>query len=304
MKNINVVCTSKPGDGLLKYSYEHSSYLRQLGFQSQLIIITHPDFREIDYIKSIGEKYIHNEFVFFDDKNMDNWYPYRKESVTLIMGRSMLTLPYLKRDEYKHSQLLTLSVLFGNNLISVYSENHPKDYPIALNYFNPKKVVDLCDYDVYPNGVGLQFQKIINFDIYKPFKNDIKYEYLFLGTNKEYYKNIEDFISKNPSKYQSYGIVAYSGHKYINPKLNNINVPVENLLGSFETYCYVKSTFDPAPRLMQEFRYFDKKVLYLRDKNIIDGGSVYWNRPIPTRESYFKNFQVLVDVLENQFNFN
>ena len=37
-----------------------------------------------------------------------------------------------------------------NNLISVYSENHVKDYPIALQYFKPKKIYDLCDFDVYP----------------------------------------------------------------------------------------------------------------------------------------------------------
>ena len=69
--------------------------------------------------------------------------------------------------------------MFNNKLISVYSENHIKEYPIALRYFNPKEVYDLCDWDVYPNGVGTQYEKMINFDVYKPVKNDVQFEYLF-----------------------------------------------------------------------------------------------------------------------------
>ena len=57
-----------------------------------------------------------------------------------------------------------------------------------------------------------------------------------------------------------------------------MNVPVKNLLGSFETYVYTKPNFDPAPRIIQECKYFGKKVLYLRDKEIQDGGPVYWKR--------------------------
>ena len=30
--------------------------------------------------------------------------------------------------------------------------------------------------------------KMINFDVYKPVKNDVQFEYLFLGTNNVYYK--------------------------------------------------------------------------------------------------------------------
>ena len=40
------------------------------------------------------------------------------------------------------------------------------------------------DYDVYVNGVGEQFEKIINFSIYKTIKEDIQFKYLFLGTNE------------------------------------------------------------------------------------------------------------------------
>jgi hypothetical protein len=48
----------------------------------------------------------------------------------------------------------------------------------------------------------------------------------------------------------------------------------------FETYVYAKETFDPAPRILQECKFFGKNVIYIRDKSIIDGGSVYWRRDI------------------------
>jgi hypothetical protein len=52
MKNsVNIVCTSKPGDGLLHYSYEHCSYLNDLGINSKLIIVTHPKYSEDEYTK-------------------------------------------------------------------------------------------------------------------------------------------------------------------------------------------------------------------------------------------------------------
>jgi len=288
---INIVCTSKPGDGLLRYSYEHCSYLNSLGIQSQLIIITHKKFSEKDYTDSIVEQYI----TPYEPILFNNYTP-KKNDISLIMGRSMLTLPYLSKKDYTKEQLLTLHFLFSNKLISVYSENHPIDYHKAVKYFKPKEIFDLCDYDVYPNGVGEQFEKIINFSIYKSFKHDIKYQYLFLGTNEIYYKEIEKVIGNNYMLYQSHGIITYPD-KYLNPSYNNINVPVNNLLGSFETYVYTKPNFDPAPRIIQECRYFGKKVLYLRDKNIKDGGMVYWNRPTPNKEIYLNNINILVKLM-------
>ena len=65
----------------------------------------------------------------------------------------MLTLLWLNKKNYSTDQLMTSHLLF-NKLISVYSENHIREYPIALRYFNPKEAYDLCDWDVYPNGVG------------------------------------------------------------------------------------------------------------------------------------------------------
>jgi len=265
---VNIICTSKPGDGLLHYSYEHCSYLNSLEIQSQLIIVTDPKHTTNDYSNEIKSKYINFQNVIFDEYN-----PTSKE-ISLIMGRSMLTIPYLNRKNYTMNQMLTLNLLFKNNLISVYSENHPKQYFEALNYFKTKNVSDLCDFDVYPNGVGKQFEKIINFSIYKPIENNIQFKYLFLGTNEKYYQSIQKVIKD----YTSHGILAYD-EEYIDKSNNHIFVPVENLLGLFDTYVYTKDYFDPAPRLMQECRYFKKGFVYLRDKNIKDGGSVYYNRP-------------------------
>jgi hypothetical protein len=288
MKNsVNIVCTSKPGDGLLHYSYEHCSYLNDLGINSKLIVVTHPKCNEHEYTTALKNKYIHFKNVVFNEYNP------KSNEITLIMGRSMLTLAYLNKKDYTWNQLLSLRLLFKNNLISVYSENHPKEYPIALKYFNPKKVFDLCDYDVYPNGVGKHFEKMINFDIYKPIQQDIQFDYLFLGTNKIYYREIEKVISN----YKSHGIITYN-ENYINKNYNNMFVPVKNLLGLFKTYVYTKSYFDPAPRIIQECKWLGKEIIYLRDKNIKDGGPVYFNRPVPTKQMYSNNINILLEELE------
>ena len=269
MKNVNIVCTSKPGDGLLHYSYEHCCFLNDLGINARLIIVRDPRFTRQTYLNAINECYIKNENVVFD------FFTPSSNDITLIMGRSQLTLGYLNKRNYDNDQLLTLHLLFSGNLISVYSENHIKDYPIALQYFKPKKIYDLCDFDVYPVGVGQHFEKIINYSIYKPIKEDIQFKYLFLGTNEIYYKEVEKHIHNYPN----HGIITYKD-KYINPTLNNLFVPIKNILGKFETYVYTKPNFDPAPRLFNEFRWLKKEVIYLRDKYKQDGGRVYWNRPV------------------------
>ena len=268
MKNVNIVCTSKPGDGLLHYSYEYCCFLNDLGVNAKLIIIPNKKHTEQDYIDAINECYIKFENIIFN-----NYMP-RSDDITLIMGRSMLTLAYLDYNDYTEEQKLTLHSLFDGKLISVYSENHVKEYPIALNFYEPDKVIDLCDHEVYVNGVGDQFEKIINFSIYKPVVDNIQFKYLFLGTNKIYYREVEKHI-KN---YSSHGIIAYKD-KYINQKYNHLFVPVKNLLGLFDTYVYTKPNFDPAPRIIQECKWLGKEVIYLRDKSIKDGGPVYWKRP-------------------------
>ena len=285
---INIVCTGKPGDGLLRYSYEHCCYLNSVDIKSQCVIIPNPNHTKEDYIKSITDQYKTCENIVFND------YTPNSDEITLVLGRSMITLAYKDKDRYTRDQLLTLHLLFGNKVISVYSENHPKEYPLALEYFKPNKVFDLCDYDVYPNGVGIQYEKIINFDLYKSVKDEIQYKYLFLGTNEIYYKEIEKHIHKYPD----HGIVTYD-EKWINPKLNNIFAPVENILGKFETYVYTKPNFDPAPRLFVEFKWLGKNVDYVRSKDIEDGGIVYWYRPIPDEKIYRDNLNVLIKLINN-----
>ena len=283
---INIVCTSKPGDGLLRYSYEHNYTLNSLGIKTQLVIIPNPKHTKEEYIKSIRDQYKNYKNVVFDCTP-------NSEDITLVLGRSMITLAYKDIKNYTMDQKLSLHLLFGNKIIAVYSENHPKEYPLALEYFKPNKVFDLCDFDVYPNGEGIQYEKIINFDLYKPVKNEIQYKHLFLGTNEIYYKEIEKHIHKYPD----HGIVTYN-EKWINPKLNNLFAPVENILGKFETYVYTKPNFDPAPRLFLEFKWLGKNVDYVRSKDIKDGGMVYWNRPMPTNEIYKKNISILVKLYE------
>ena len=170
MNKVNIVCTRKPGDGLLRYSYEHCCYLNSIDIKSQLIIIPNPKHTKEEYIKSIEDQYTTcNNIV------LDNYIPTANE-ITLVLGRSMITLAYKDKDNYTKDQLLSLHLLFKSKIIAVYSENHPKEYPLALEYFKTKKVFDLCDYDVYPNGKGIQYEKIINFDLYKPIKNEIQHK--------------------------------------------------------------------------------------------------------------------------------
>ena len=66
-RKINIICTSKPGDGLLMYSYEHQRCLNLLGIPTNLVIITHPNFTQQDYLNVLKYKYIHNDSqVIFD----------------------------------------------------------------------------------------------------------------------------------------------------------------------------------------------------------------------------------------------
>ena len=266
---LNIVCTSKPVDGLLYYSYEYCSYLNSLGISAKLIIICHRRFPKDTYITTITNKYIHFENVIFDE------YVPSFDDVTLIMGRSMMTMSWQDFGYYSTLQQDTLYRLFLGNVIAVYSENHPEKYQKAVDFYSPNQIIDLCDTEVYLTGIGDHFEKTIYFDIYKPYVDNIQFDYLFQGTNKEYYATAEKFIDQFPN----YGILTYND-KYVNIKNNNVFAPVENLLGIFNTYVYAKETFDPAPRITQECKYFGKGLIYLRDQSIHDGGSVYYNRDI------------------------
>lgn len=221
------------------------------------------------YIKAVTDKYIHCKNLVFD------CYCPGHSDTTLVLGRSQITLSWKDFDSYNSVQQSSLKKLFGGKVISVYSENHPFEYPIAVEFYSPQQIIDLCDWDVYSNGTGKHFEKRINFDIYKPIKNNIEFQCLFLGTNKKYYNRIQEIIHNYPD----HGIITYN-ESYIDRAYNNLIVPVDNLLGKFETYVYTKDTFDPAPRLVQECKYFDKQIDYCRPFEIKDGGKVYYNREI------------------------
>jgi hypothetical protein len=266
---INIVVTSKPVDGLLYYSYEYCDMLNKAGIPAQVVIIRHRKFNQLDYVNAITNKYIH-----FNNVHIDTYVP-SSDDVTLIMGRSMMTLSWQSFNDYNEVQQQNLHSLFSGKVISVYSENHPADYPKAVEFYNPAQIIDLCDTEVYPNGVGEHFEKTINFSIYKPHVNNVQFKYLFLGTNDKYYATVEEVIDQFPD----HGVLTYDAD-YVNIKNNNIFVPVKNLMSMFETYVYTKATFDPAPRIFQECKYYGKDVIYLRDKTIVDGGSVYWKRDI------------------------
>lgn len=264
---INIVVTSKPIDGLLHYSYEYCCQLNQSGIQSKLIIITRGNYLPKQYIDALDKKY-----RYVTNVEINDYWP-EEDDVTMILGRSMISIPYKERSGYTDDQLLTLHMLFNGKLISVYSENDLGNYQPALEYFKTKHVYDLCDTDVYPNGVGNHFEKTINFSLYKDPVDEIQFNHLFLGTNREYYSELTDVVPL----FSDYGILSYD-EPYINRDWNNIFCPVDNLLGKFQTYVYNKRTFDPAPRIFIECMYYGKDVIYYRDKSIMDGGPVYMKR--------------------------
>ncbi len=264
---INIVVTSKPVDGLFYYSYEYCDMLNNAGYPAQVVVVTHRNFTKEDYLNSIKNKYIHCHNILIDD------YIPALNDTTLIMGRSMMTLSWQSFNDYTDVQKRILYRLFDGNVVSVYSENHIDGYPKAVKFYNPKQIVDLCDTEVYPNGVGEHFEKTINFSIYKPYKDNIQFKHLFLGTNDKYYASVEKVIDQYPD----HGILTYDA-KYVNIKHNNIFVPVENFMSMFETYVYTKETFDPAPRIFQECKYYGKDVIYERRDPGTDGGTIYWKR--------------------------
>jgi hypothetical protein len=281
---INIVVTSKPVDGLLYYSYEYCDMLNNAGYPARVVIICHRKYKQRDYVNSITRKYIHCNRVWFPDTYVPS-----DDDVTLIMGRSMMTLSWQSFNDYTLVQQLSLQRLFSGNVISVYSENHVEGYPKAVDFYKPKQIVDLCDTDVYPNGVGAHFEKTINFSIYKPYKDNIQFKHLFLGTNDKYYASVEKVIDQYPD----HGILTYD-ENYINIKNNNIFVPVENLMSMFETYVYTKETFDPAPRIFQECKYYGKDVIYERRDPGLDGGTIYWQRDIKE-----PNIQPIIDAIKS-----
>ena len=262
--NLVIACTAKSCDGLFYYSYEYASRLN-----ARLVVIPHPKHTEDSYIKSAALKYTNNKQIEFE-------YYANPDDVILVMGRSMITLPFKEIQKYTDLQLFSLKDLFSGNIISVYSENHPYEYYDALNYWSPKKIVDLCDTDIYPNGTGDHFEKRINFSIYKEPKQDVQAEYAFSGTNYEYYETAQKYLDDYPDHF----IMAYAKCGFLNHNDKYLPVPSDNFLGKFNCYVYCKETFDPAPRLLQECMYFGKKICYNRDSDLKDGGYYYIRRGV------------------------
>jgi len=327
---IVIAYTSKPCDGLLYYSYEHCCYLNSIGIDSKVVILPHPKAKIKEYSEALKNKYKYYKNVEFND------YDIKSGDITMIMGRSLLTLAHEHVIKgYDFNQTFIAKLLFTNKLICVYAENHPIKFPNAIEFFKPKFVYNLCDYDVYPKGIGEHFKKIINFSIYKDFKTNIKFKYLFNGVNKKYYSaflnsiktiktkklKLEDYsvdevdyfdgeklkkISLSTiDNFNSHGILVLRdplnryGEKFKKDQYNNVTIPVKNILGMFDTYVYNKEVFDPAPRLMMECKYFKKKFIFLRDPRIIDGGSAYLKREpyCMTSDKNIKNNKVLLKAI-------
>lgn len=269
---LHVLCTSKPCDGLFYYSYEYTHYLNSIGIETKCVILPHPDFHKEDYVFAVEKKYKVFDFFEFAEDVFPN-----KNDITLVMGRSIITLPYLNKHGYTSNELISLNFLL-KKVIAVYSENHSKEkFYNACKYFDIERCMDIVDKQVYLNANGIHFEKHIYFQIYKDIKDDPQYKYLFNGTNGAYYSRAIDLI-KEYGEFKKHGIMVYRNAQYLKKDFTHIICPIDNLLGLVEKYVYSKNYFDPAPRIIQECKYYGKEIIYCRDRNIHDGGSVYYNR--------------------------
>ena len=68
----------------------------------------------------------------------------------------------------------------------------------------------------------------------------------------------------------------------------------------FETYVYTKETFDPAPRIFQECKYYSKDVIYARRDPGLDGGTIYWQRDI--KEPNIQPIVTSIETLPYKYN--
>ena len=67
---------------------------------------------------------------------------------------------------------------------------------------------------------------------------------MFFGTNDKYYEAVQKIIHNYPN----HGILTYDA-KYVNINNNNIFVPVENMLGLFDTarmHYLFNASFEPS----------------------------------------------------------
>ena len=63
-----VLCTSKPSDGLLHYSYEYTHKLNEAGMETKCLFFPSEGFTKQDYIDAINNKYRVYDHVMFDDE--------------------------------------------------------------------------------------------------------------------------------------------------------------------------------------------------------------------------------------------
>jgi len=267
---IDVLFASYAKDGLFYYSYEYFRFLNDHNIKSRLIIFL----REKD-TKEICLNILKSKYINVDDHNIIFISQFSKlnsfNNTILIMGKSQIHHAFNMCHSTLYSPIFkyNLKNALNNNLIIIHNENYD-NFNEEVKYFKPQKLTHLNDKNIYPNFEGIQYRKKIYFDIYKkPLKEESKT--LFNGSNNQYYEDVLTVIHKYNKP-----IIVVDKFKNDQYKKNQILLPVENILEKFDKYVYTKSFFDPAPRFIQECFYFGKEVIYDRNLEIKDGGSVYY----------------------------
>ena len=79
-----------------------------------MVIIPRGNYKHANYIESLHKKYTYVKYV--EDAN---YWP-ESDDISMILGRSMISIPYKEQNQYDIDTLLLLHQLFNNKLISVY----------------------------------------------------------------------------------------------------------------------------------------------------------------------------------------
>lgn len=295
MKRINIVFASDYFDGLFFYSYEHFRFLEDNGFDVKFHIFLRPVHTKNDFLNMLLGKYSDvslDNIHFYDNNSSINTF----HGINFMLGESHLYHTYNRCQNASNSMHLkiNLKMLMHLPIVIIHNENRPEIYPVAIKYFDPDQVFYLNDYDIYPNGYGQQYMKRINFDIYLPQKDEIEFTHLFNGSNDQYYESALKVIDEYPD---SRVLVSHIHDDKYRDK--QILIPVEKLMNKFEKFVYTKDFFDPAPRIIQECFHYGKEVIYRRNLDIADGGSVYYQRGLDGMDFNLSHHPEILEILKN-----
>jgi len=307
---INIIFNSDYTDGLFYYSYEHFRFLLDNNIETNLVIFLRFYESKNDCIKLLKSKYINVDLtlekILFVDNNtklskIKEYDLFNKTNI--IMGESHLFHAFniiIFQPEYSNTFKLLIKQIYKNKLFIIHNERNIIAAKRALDYLKPKQVIFLSDHSVFPNTkTYIHYSKRIYFDIYiNPIENNIQNQYMFNGSNNLYYSNAINTIESN-LKYKDF-IILVDEHKIDNYINYQKLIPVDDLLGIFDTFVYNQTMFDNAPRIIQECFYYNKNIDYNRNVDFIDGGKIYYELGMSGEDFNLSTYPKILSILGDE----